>query len=41
MEGAVFSGKLCAQAIGEDWNSRPAAELPAPAAGGAKQPALA
>jgi 15-cis-phytoene desaturase len=24
MEGAVFSGKLCATAIAEDWNTRPA-----------------
>jgi 15-cis-phytoene desaturase len=34
MEGAVYSGKLCAQAIAEDWNSR---TLPPPAAREEKQ----
>jgi len=28
MEGAVFSGKLCAQAIAEDWNTKPAPAAP-------------
>jgi 15-cis-phytoene desaturase len=31
MEGAVFSGKLCAQAIADDWNTRPAPAAAAPA----------
>lgn len=35
MEGAVYSGKLCANAIAEDWNSKPA-----PAAQQALQPAV-
>ena len=36
MEGATFSGKLCAQAIAEDWNT--SSVLPSQAA---KQPAMA
>lgn len=35
MEGAVYSGKLCANSIAEDWNSKPA-----PAAQQALQPAV-
>lgn len=39
MEGAVFSGKLCAKAVADDWNASDALPSPRPAA--TKEAALA